>query len=340
MTYALRKDTLAGIKQSALFIKKDQSGQPLQVAVAQLLAYEAASPGLAHPEQEAFKFYYANHAFSMIAAQYGPHEPLPEAVAELARSYVKISSDLSVRLAYYCLLIITREARHMYANAAAYEKIKNKWGSPVSNFLKLIKPEGETGAVNRLRTSPPNTTLGQFVSGLTDAFNTSGCWSGGYGGPKWGKVAETLRQMVYGETSPEMFADTGFTLAHNGGPIFNKGMLYHHQNNSVLYKLLDVQRSGQMPQLWNDAAALRPAGPFSAFVTEAKALYAESLAGYVDWYVVCALGALHGPYSKEKQEQIAKHGESPLAKEINKEESKKFYITPGEYITVVERMAA
>jgi hypothetical protein len=338
MTYAVRKDTLAGIRQSALFIKKDQSGQPLQVAVSQLLAYEATGPGMVHPEEEAFKFYYSNHVFSMIAAQYGPHEPLPEAVAALARSYVKLASDISVRLAYYCLLIITRESRHMHGNAAAHTKIKNKWGLPVSAFIQSIKSLGSMAAANRLRQTPPSTTLGQYVSGITDAFNSPGCWAGGYGGEKWGRVAETLRCLVYGETTPEMFADTAFTLAHNGGPIFDKSMLYHPQDRGKLYKVLDVQHEGMVLQLWNDDIALRP-GPLSSFVAEAKALFPKGTAGYVDWFKVAASSAKHARlYAKEKQEQIAKHGPSPLATAIDKAEAQKFYVSPNEFVTIVERL--
>jgi hypothetical protein len=339
VTYGLRKDTLAGIKQSALFLKRSLADQPAKTAAAQLVAYESAlAHKLVHPEAEAFKFYYANHVFSMIAGRYGPHEPLPEAVADLARAYVKIASDLTVRLAYYCILIITREARHMYNNPAAHDLIKDKWGAPVANFLKSIRAAGEDAAVNKLRHSAPTTSLGQFVSGITEAFFYPGIWSGGYGGPKWGKVAETLRSMIYGETTAEMFADTGFTLAHNGGPIFNKGMLYNHQNNTALFKLLDVQRSGQVPQLWNVVPAMRPAGSdFAGFVALASKLFPEGTSGYVDWYKVCALGALHGPYSSEKQQQVAAHGPSELATALDKAEASRFYIAPDEFVTVYER---
>jgi hypothetical protein len=338
MTYALRKDTLAGIKQSALFLKKNMAVQPVTLAAAQLVAYETAGAGLVHPEQEAFKFYYANHVFSMITSKYGPHEPLPLEVAELARAYVKLSSDLAVRLAYYCLLIIVREARHMHSNPTAIAIIKDKWGASVANFLKSIRNSSEDAAVNKLRNSPPNTTLGQLVSGITDAFNYPGIWTGGYGGKAWGKVSETLRSMIYGETTPEMFADTAYTLAHNGGPIFNKGMLYNHQDNGKLFKTLDVQRAGMVPQLWNDVPTMRPSGPqFTEFVTRSKALFSEATSGYVDWFKVMALGALHGPYSKEKAEQIAKHGASPLATALDKAEAVKFYITNTEFVTIYQR---
>jgi hypothetical protein len=45
--------------------------------------------------------------------------------------------------------------------------------------------------------------------------------------PKWGNIADTLRHLVTGELSPEMFCDLGFALAHNNGPIFNKGKHPH-----------------------------------------------------------------------------------------------------------------
>jgi hypothetical protein len=44
-----------------------------------------------------------------------------------------------------------------------------------------------------------------------------------------------------------MFVDISWALAHNGGPIFNKGMFFSHPSNPDLYKVLDVQRAGLMP---------------------------------------------------------------------------------------------
>ena len=165
------------------------------------------------------------------------------------------------------------------------------------------------------------------MAGLTDAFNSPGCWSGGYGGPKWGAVAETLRKMVYGEISPEMFSDTGFTLAHNDGPIFNKGMLYHHQNNSVLYKFSTCSGRGRFRSCGTTFRRCVLRG-VPGVRDKAQALFPEATAGYVDWYKVCALGAIHGRLTEGKAEQIAKHGASPLATAIDKAEAAKFYVMP------------
>ena len=54
--------------------------------------------------------------------------------------------------------------------------------------------------------------------------------------------------MLTGTTSMEMLVDTGYTLAHNGGPIFNKGMMYTHYDSHFL-TILDLQRAGQMLDL-------------------------------------------------------------------------------------------
>lgn len=333
--YHLRNDTLAGLKTSALFLPRRLWGQPLSLAISSLNAYMHENSKNASPEAEAFKFYYANHVFSLIANQYELHEPLPGAVCDLARGYVKLSSDLVVRLAYYCLLICTREVRHLHGNSAIYSALMEEWGQPVSDFLKAGHG-GEEGAVAKLRNDPPDTSLGNFVGGLAMAFH-DGNWSGGYGGPAWGKVADTLYKVVVGDTTPEMFADTAFTLAHNNGPIFNKGMLYTGYSHFI-YKLLDVQRSGQVPQLFLDDSTghLNLDSATKSFIADALITFPEELGGYVDWFKVEALGALRH-YGSEKSAQVAAHGHSTYMSELEAKEGKKFWITPTEHVLVVER---
>ncbi len=68
-----------------------------------------------------------------------------------------------------------------------------------------------------------------------------------YGGPKWGEVADCLRSYVTGQTSAEALLDTAFTLAHNNGPVFNKGYIYKHHTNRLI-QILDIQAKGQIPQ--------------------------------------------------------------------------------------------
>lgn len=359
--YALRKDTLAGIRQSSLF-------EPRKITVAlpsmieRLNAYMGGHDANAKPEVEALRFYFANHVFSLIAQRYAPHEPLPEAVYPLARGYVKIASDVATRLVYYTLMIITREARHFPGPDSLLEKIIKETGV---DFFKTKHSGGEEGILSKLRDHPPLVPLASYLRANTMVFNDSSMWSHSYGGPKWGNIAETLYRLVQGEISTETFADTAFTLAHNGGPMFNKGMLYDYDNAAPLYKVLDVQRSGQIPQLTPNELpeSIKLPNDFKDYVAAAKKVFPADLGGYVDWYKVEGLGALK-KYPKEKEAQVAKYGMSPSVSEAEKKlaaaaaaiakteaeaaakeaalEAKKFYVGVGDkdYAVIEERLAA
>lgn len=347
--YHLRPDTLAGLKTSALFLPRSMADQPVSLAINRLNAYMNNQSGVADPEGEAFKFYFANHAFSVIASKFDQHEILPAGVAEVGRNYVKLGSDLVVRLAYYCLLITVREARHLHDALSLQQSLTEKCGAEAAKFVKSICGHGEDGAVGKLRKNPPNTTLGQLVRAIERVFGEGG-FSGGYGGEPWRVVADTLLKLVEGKITPEMFADTAFTLAHNNGPIFNKGMLYSGYDH-FLYKLLDVQRSGQIPQLYEELGSHKKilTAETVDFITQARRVFPSDMTGNVDWFKVEALGALRR-YPKEKEEQVKKHGMSNFATVNEKKllaeqaktaalEKKKFYIAPNEFVTMVERAA-
>jgi len=103
-----------------------------------------------------------------------------------------------------------------------------------------------------------------------------------------------------------MMLDTVWTLAHNGGPIFNKGHFYTTYGHA-LYRILDVQRSGQVPEgvLFDHVIGQYASPPFKKLMLEVKGRYGEAIGDYVDWVKVEALGAVH-KYEKDKQEQIKK----------------------------------
>jgi hypothetical protein len=50
---------------------------------------------------------------------------------------------------------------------------------------------------------------------------------GGYGGPRWAKIAAVLQQYEAGELTPIIFVDTCWGLQHNGGIYFNKAWATH-----------------------------------------------------------------------------------------------------------------
>ncbi len=63
-----------------------------------------------------------------------------------------------------------------------------------------------------------------------------GQWSGGYGGVKWGKGAETLRMFLEGALTPTIFVDTVWSLQHNNGFILNKVWNVHGLDTILNYK--------------------------------------------------------------------------------------------------------
>lgn len=311
--YHVRSDTLAGMRLSALFEKRDYASVTVPQAVKSLKKYMDSDPGRASPEGEAIKFYYANHVFSLLAAKYDPNEPLPPEALALGRGYTKLSSDLLARLIYYTLMIITREARHCGLTDSAITEKYSEFGTEFTKFVVLLTNHSEGNSVEKLQSSPPKMPLPKYCEGIAKVF-IGGGFSSSFGGKPWSNIAETLRKLCAGEITPEMFADTAFTLAHNNGPMFNKGMLYSDFNQHYIYKLLDVQRSGQIPQFHAEGAMDLSDldDECKKYIALAKSQFPHELGGYVDWFKVEALGALH-KYPNEKKIQVSKYGSSAFS---------------------------
>ena len=74
-------------------------------------------------------------------------------------------------------------------------------------------------------------------------------WGGSFGGPKWGKIADTAALYFKPEfrTVPIAFVDHCVDLAHNGGLAFNKGyILKNPENQSAYMTMLDEKRNGSL----------------------------------------------------------------------------------------------
>jgi len=100
-------------------------------------------------------------------------------------------------------------------------------------------------------------------------------------------------------TSAELMLDTGYTLAHNNGPIFNKQVLYHPHDTTELKKILDVQRAGMIPQMVHSGASKFVSLAHRKFHEKALALLGEEFGGPVNWFTVENLGAVQS-YTAEK----------------------------------------
>ena len=82
-----------------------------------------------------------------------------------------------------------------------------------------------------------------------ETFNLDG-WGGGYGGPKWAKIAETLLMREVGIYSPTTFIDTCFGMEHNNGSYFNKVWTTYG-----LSDVLDAKQRGDVECLAGYASA-------------------------------------------------------------------------------------
>jgi hypothetical protein len=295
--------------------------------------------GTPHPETEALSFYALNHLASIVRKKFTAHEALPDWAEQVMRMYAEALAKSGQRALIYLALITTREVRH--TQKSSEENIKahldKEFGKEVWKYINKLRPfkGNSTGAVNHFMDTPPDLTLGQWFSGVTYAFN-NGSYQNGYGGVKWGKVAEPLEAFIHGKISLEMLLDTVWTLAHNGGPIFNKGMCYDHYGTELI-RILDVQRSGQIPEMvmYDWAGQQYSDYTLKHLVTKVRGVCPEEFGPEVDWHLVEALGSI-GSYGKEKQAQKNKPQPKPVIIE-GMEKIGEYKVAPGIAVPILSR---
>jgi hypothetical protein len=267
------------------------------------------------PENEALWFYGMNHGMALISQNFDPLEPLPPEELEFVKNYHAQMTEKSARAFYYLLIICVREARHCKNLSDKFDEIKAKFGAPMANFMKNSK--GEHGIHENLKNSPPNTTIGNLTKCVQWMFYNCS-WPGGYGGKAWGKVTDCLVNFVTGTFSAEMMLDTIWTLSHNNGPIFNKGHLYGMYNGDKLIRLLDIQRSGQIPTAVIYDKKLNPFVDDQLESLMKRLIDKYDLPRHVCWYTVEQLGSVK-MYPSDKLMQAEKYGVPEHAAEAEKQ---------------------
>lgn len=301
------KDTLAYHASRVLTTSRDMSHIGVSSVSAKINEYMGAHSKDTQPEAEALWFYGMNHGMALIQQAYAPLEPLPAAELQFVKDYHKSVGEKAVRAFYYMLIICVREARHNKSLGKDKSKLAQKFNASLADFH--ANHAGEDGIHKALLNTPPACTMGQLCDSLRWVYYNSS-WNGGYGGKKWGAVADCLGRFVNGEFTGEMMMDTVWTLAHNNGPIFNKGHLYTMYGPQLI-ALLDVQRSGQIPE-WVLGKHGFHDPELANKMQWLKSRFPDKIRDYIDWYVVEALGSVH-KYASEKKAQIAKYGMSPFA---------------------------
>jgi hypothetical protein len=307
------QNTLAFHASRALCQHRDMSNvacKDVAKAMAEYMANDKEKSTV--PEAEALWFYGMNHGMALIGEKYAPLEPLPKFEQEFAQLYHQLMVKKAVRAFYYLVWICTREARHNKSLSSDLPQIGKLFGPEMQDFLTSIKG-GEEGISQKFLDHPPATSIGKYCDALRWTFYHSH-WHSSYGGKKWGIVNDCLCRFVDGEFTAEMMLDTNWTLAHNGGPIFNKGQFYSYYGSNLI-RILDVQRSGQVPEAVLHDPHIIPLSPVPLQVQMKKLMTAfpSKIGGYVDWYKVEALGAKQH-YESDKQKQAALHQMTPEQK--------------------------
>lgn len=263
---------------------------------------------------DATMFYLLNHAVSEVRKRLHPSEELGDYL-QIVEAYQEFLGYKTPRMFYYLLLICTREARHEKSLPSSLF-----WKSMISTYgEKLVVFHSGLGnspdkAVAQLMTNPPDCSIGTYVKFLCSVF-FNGKFNDGYGGKAWGAVCDVLRKFVFGEYSAELMMDTAFTMAHNNGTIFSKLMLFELEERTAMLKLLDIQRSGQIPQMLANKESPHTLGSAVYDMHKVCAdLLGPSMLGYVDWFLVVEVGGSI-IYPKDKYKhlqslQVAAHGYS------------------------------
>lgn len=319
MQKALKKNTLAyqlGVRPLVQPTYRGSIDLPLVVTqlktfyqkpmVKDSLGIDCVDAMMGTPEVDALMFYSLNHAVSIVRSRVGWHEPLDK-YEEILETYHRELAVRSTRMFYYLLLICTRESRHERNEMGSkfWTGMKEKHGANIASFQSNIRGKGSMEAADYFMAKPPSVAIGAYTQYLVDSFY-KGSYHSAYGGKAWGAIADCLHAYVTGVYSAEMMMDTAFTLCHNNGPIFNKGMLYQTYGHDI-YKILDVQRSGQIPAFINTWNSNFVHGRVKQVYKNTADIIGEDFGGYVDWYQVEALGALKS-YKVEQKAQVAEHG--------------------------------
>ncbi len=288
--------------------------------------------GSVNPETDALHFYMLNHAVAEVGRRVHPDEPLRD-YSWVFKKYHDVLRTAGLRLVYYLFLICTREARHV--RNSSNDSFLSHLHTVMPRSIDYVRslPSGSSSAAQKFMNDPPNTSIGEYTTCLVRIFN-EGYWSGSFGGKKWGKVAQALHDYVRGTLSIELLLDMGFALAHNGGPIFNKQVLYNHQDTNELLKILDVQRAGMIPQMICSGQSTKITTEHQDTWKGLHAILGTCMEGKVDWDWVKECGAVSKGHTV-KVAATTKYG--PVMKKKIFAAGKKKKVTPkGPHYTQAE----
>ena len=300
-------NTLSYHASRGLCVHRDMGAVPTAKVAAMIKSALGINKAKPQPEACALNFYFLNHGKGVLGQTYHSLEPLPKEDVLFLEKYHRMANDEAIRAFYYLLLICVRRSRHVDATGALQKQVAAQFGQACSDFNQQIDNIGSHGSYQYFLSQPPSANIGDFCRSLQYIFY-KGHFHSGFGGPAWGAVADCLVSFVTGEYSAEIMVDTVWTLCHNNGPIFNKGMFYY-EHTSTLIRILDVQRSGQIAEacLSDNEIAKYASGPLINAIEGFSKRHPGHFGSYVDWYAVEARGAVNS-YPQDKVVQAQTYG--------------------------------
>ncbi|NIT54881.1 MAG: hypothetical protein GWN00_01135 [Aliifodinibius sp.] len=310
-----------------------------------------------HPYREAMDFYLLNHVYSETINKKHRCMPLTQNERVFESLYFSVVENIGVKAFYYLFLICFREMRHMKTATYNDHPLMNKaikfYSSDTVNLLKNIVSMSSENIFEFLRNNHSEVQVIPLVAAVKFFFD-NGKWSKGYGGKAWGRVTKCLLMFLQGDITFEMMVDTVWTLAHNNGPIFNKGYGYYKVKH--LITVLDIQRSGQIPNMFfshqHGVSYLGLGGSSVGLYERIKEKFGgvcPGVTGHLDWFLVESLGAeqqytyyknlqtdkhkIFSPgYSESKNKKITKD-----TKVIKNESQEMYQVMPGMHLPVIDR---
>lgn len=306
--------TLNKFKRRLMYQQRDMSDVPMLAFRDSCIEYMNANTKQVTPEDDALHFYLVESFLAYLQREYHGDQPLDHMIESMLEKMYRNNARILYRIMVYILLISNREVRYVKNDLSDswWPQAMKVIGSDMVDYISTLKGSSSSEAYKLFKDHefPEDMTVGSFAQGVSYVF-ANGSFNGSYGGLMWATVTDSLVRFTFGKLSGSGFMDVAWALAHNTGPIFNKGIIYQKQNNAKLQMILDVQRAGMVPQLIRDGTgSSNITNPGGSLVKIVKAMYhvAQSeFGGYVDWFAVEKLGAI-GVYPTEKKAQEAKHG--------------------------------
>jgi hypothetical protein len=255
--YANPARTLDEHRQRPLFKTRDISTAKVSDIAAQSYAFCQKSKKVSIGET-AVLFYFFNHAASLASQQAARSNKLEPLQAALFDAYCQEGNAIGVRMFHDIFFMLNAMASFTHPEPGQIDMIEHDYGADCGELLREIcglhgnntwwTPAFDKSglALKALKETKTDVDLGRWVDTLTLLLD----WRQrelAYG-PLWADVSRMFGKFVNGGKSLEALIDTSFTFCHCNGSFFEKGHLFEPVGNA-LFDVLDVQRSGQIPQM-------------------------------------------------------------------------------------------